>query len=67
MGSIDLFLEEVRDYARRLEESGVSCVHLQTDGAFHGFVAPAPNAAVSRASTRSQMEFLRQRLGLASG
>ena len=67
VGSLDLFLAEDREYARRLEESGVSCVFLETGGACHGFIAVAPNAEVSRASTRSQMEFLRERLGLAAG
>lgn len=66
VGSLDLFLEENRDYARRLEESGVSCMLLEMDGACHGFIAVAPNAEVSRASTRSQLEFLRQRLGAAT-
>lgn len=62
VGSLDLFLQEDCDYARRLKESDVSCVYLETEAACHGFVAVAPDASVSRASTRSQLEFLRRQL-----
>jgi acetyl esterase/lipase len=60
VGSLDLFLEEDRDYARRLNEAGVRCDFVETEAACHGFIAVAPKALISRDSIRSQMEFLRQ-------
>ncbi len=64
VGSLDLFLEENRAYAHALEESGGTCQLYEAQGGCHGFVAIAPDAAISRASTRSQLEFLRARVGL---
>jgi acetyl esterase/lipase len=37
VGAADLFLDECRDYARRLEEAGVEVDYAEVDGAIHGF------------------------------
>lgn len=66
VGSLDLFRDEDREYARRLEESGVSCTYEETAGACHGFIAVVPDASISIAATQSQMEFLRQYLARPS-
>ena len=48
VGSLDLFLDEDLDYARRLRDAGVACeIHI-VDGAFHAFDAIARRAGVSR-------------------
>lgn len=48
VGSIDLFVEEDIDFARRLINSGVPTELLVVPGAFHGFQLIAPRAAVSQ-------------------
>lgn len=48
VGSIDLFVAEDTDYARRLIEAGVPTELLVVPGAFHGFQHAAPKAAVSQ-------------------
>lgn len=63
VGTLDLFLEEVREYARRLQESGVACELHETPGACHGFLALAPSASISLESTDSQLAFMREHLG----
>jgi acetyl esterase/lipase len=37
VGVADLFLDENRDYARRLEQAGVEVDYVEVDGAIHGF------------------------------
>jgi acetyl esterase/lipase len=48
VGSIDLFVSEDIDYARRLVEAGVPTELLVVPGAFHGFQSMAPKASISR-------------------
>lgn len=48
VGTLDLFHDEDLEYARRLNESGVSCELYVVDGAFHGFDALAGRAQVTR-------------------
>ncbi|WP_083836074.1 alpha/beta hydrolase fold domain-containing protein [Sphingomonas elodea] len=47
VGSIDLFVEEDMDYARRLIGAGVSTDLLVVPGAYHGFYGAVPQAPVS--------------------
>jgi acetyl esterase/lipase len=48
VGTLDLFVDEDIDYARRLVQAGVSTELLVVPGAFHGFELMAPNTAVAR-------------------
>jgi acetyl esterase/lipase len=48
VGSIDLFVEESVDYARRLCEAGVPTELLLLSGAFHAFDFAAPGARITR-------------------
>lgn len=48
VGSIDLFAEEVTEYAKRLVLSGVPTELLVVPGAYHGFNKIAPEAPVSK-------------------
>ena len=60
-GSLDLFLEEDLDYARRLIRDGVPCELHVYPGGFHAFdIAPA--AAISIASRRDTRDALRRAL-----
>ena len=49
VGSIDLFVDEDVDYARRLIDSGVPTELRVVPGAYHGFDLFAPEAPVSKA------------------
>lgn len=61
VGSLDLFLEENLEYARRLVRAGVPTeLHLYP-GAIHGFPMVA-DAAVSKAYTRDMLDALRRGL-----
>jgi acetyl esterase/lipase len=62
VGLLDLFLDEDRDYALRLEQAGVPTTLCQVPGAPHGFLAFAPDVPVSRQFVHGQIEFLRQLL-----
>jgi acetyl esterase/lipase len=48
VGSIDLFVDEDVEYARRLIEAGVATELLVVPGAFHGFDAIAQSASISK-------------------
>jgi triacylglycerol lipase len=61
VGSLDLFLEENLDYAKRLAAAGVS-VELQVfPGAFHGFDM-IPGVAIAERARRASQESLRRAL-----
>lgn len=51
VGSLDLFVEEDIEYARRLLDAGVSTDLLVMAGAFHGFDGLAPQSAVAQRFT----------------
>ncbi len=62
VGTLDLFCDEDRAYAARLDDAGVGC-HLDVvPGAFHGFDSVLPKAGVSRAFRTAQVEALRAAL-----
>ena len=61
-GSLDLFLEEDLEYARRLLRAGVAVELHVYPGAFHGFEL-APDAAVSQQAVRDQTAALARFMG----
>lgn len=60
VGSIDLFVEEDIDYARRLVDSGVATELIVVPGAYHGFDDAAPGSSVTRQFTTAKMAALRR-------
>ncbi|MGF3054664.1 alpha/beta hydrolase fold domain-containing protein [Microbacterium sp. YY-03] len=60
VGTLDLFLEENIEYARRLRDAGVACEVDIVSGAFHGFDQVFFSKGVSRTFRASQMQALRQ-------
>jgi triacylglycerol lipase len=62
VGSLDLFLEEDMEYARRLTRAGVPVELHVYPGAFHGFDRVDTTARVSRAANRDSIEALRRAL-----
>ena len=63
VGSADLFVDECRSYAARLQEAGVPTDLVVVDGAPHAFDAVAA-ARPSQDFLASQLEFLSERLDL---
>ncbi len=64
VGTLDLFHSEDMEYARRLTEAAVPTELHVIDGAYHGFDAAEPAAAVSRDFVSRQLEALRGMLGV---
>jgi len=60
VGSIDLFVEEDMEYARRLVHAGVATELLVVGGAFHGFDLLVPDAEVSKHFSASWKSALRK-------
>jgi len=60
-GSLDLFLEEDLEYARRLLRAGVPVEFHIYPGGFHAFDI-APDATISKAARRDSLEALRRAL-----
>jgi acetyl esterase/lipase len=58
VGTLDLFLDEDRAYADRLQRAGVRCEVRVVPGAFHGFDAVRPRAGVSRSFRAAQVQAL---------
>jgi acetyl esterase/lipase len=58
IGTEDLFLEECRAYARRLQESGTPVELVCAPDAPHGFLGWAPDAAVSQRFQRAAFDWL---------
>lgn len=48
VGSVDLFVEEDIEFAKRLIEAGVSTELCVAPGAYHGFFFLSPHATVSK-------------------
>jgi acetyl esterase/lipase len=59
-GSIDLFVEEDMEYARRLVHAGVATELLVVRGAFHGFDLLVPDAEASKQFSASWKTALRK-------
>ena len=66
VGSIDLFVSEDVEYARRLIESGVETQLTVVPGAYHGFCNFAPRASLSRQFTRTWREAMQLAFGSKS-
>ena len=64
VGDIDLFCEEDRAYAERLDSAGVPCELHVVEMAPHGFESLVPAAPVSRDFERRIDGFLRQQLAV---
>ncbi len=60
VGSIDLFVEEDMEYARRLVQAGVETELLVMPGAFHGFDVLVPHAEASKQFSASWKSALRK-------
>jgi acetyl esterase/lipase len=60
VGSIDLFVEEDMEYARRLVHTGVATELLVVRGAFHGFDLLVPDAEASKQFSASWKSALRK-------
>ncbi len=56
VGTSDLFLDEDREYARRLSAAGVDVSYVEVDGAIHGF--DMVDTGMSNAFIASQMAFI---------
>lgn len=65
VGGLDLFVSEDIDFAVRLNAAGVPVELLVVPGAFHGFDAFAPHAAISQRFAASKRAALRRGLGIA--
>ena len=66
VGSIDLFVDEDVDYARRLIDSGVPTELIVVPGAYHGFDDNAPDAALTRRFNAAKMAALRRALAISN-
>ncbi len=63
VGAIDLFVDEDIEYGRRLVLAGVPTELLVVPGAYHGFDAVVPDAAVSRAFNLARANALARAFG----
>jgi len=63
VGSVDLFVEEDMECARRLVHAGVGTELLVARGAFHGFDLLVPDAEVSKQFSASWKSALRRAFG----
>ncbi|MEO0031427.1 MAG: hypothetical protein RIS94_1185 [Pseudomonadota bacterium] len=60
VGSIDLFVDEDIEYARRLVDAGVPTELRVVPGAFHGFDGIAPQTSVAKSYTAGMIDALRR-------
>ena len=60
VGSIDLFVQEDVEYARRLLEAGVAVELQVVPGAYHAFDFAAPDAPLSKRFRAAQIDALRR-------
>ncbi|MGD9890736.1 MAG: alpha/beta hydrolase [Dehalococcoidia bacterium] len=67
VGTLDLFLEENIEYARRLMRAGVPTELHVYPGAYHGFQGLAPEARISKAFVRDYVEALTVALSVRGG
>jgi acetyl esterase/lipase len=67
VGSLDLFVDEDIEFARRLVDSGVATELVVAPGAYHGFFFLVPGAAVSKRFTDSYNAALAKAFAGAGG
>lgn len=60
VGALDILLDEARDYAERLDAAGVPVRFRIYPGAYHGFDAAAPAAAISQRAITARLAALRR-------
>jgi acetyl esterase/lipase len=60
VGTNDLFLDEDLEYARRLQNAGITTTVEVVEGAFHGFDAALPHTPVSQRFFASQIAAMRE-------
>ncbi|WP_432830045.1 alpha/beta hydrolase [Dactylosporangium sp. CA-092794] len=60
VGSVEVFRDEVLDYATRLSQAGVMVDLHMWGGGFHGFDVIGAHTAVARASRATRDEFIRR-------
>lgn len=60
VGSVDLFVNEDVEYARRLIDEGIAAELLVVPGAFHGFDGIAAETPVAKWFTAAKLQALRQ-------
>jgi acetyl esterase/lipase len=65
VGSLDLFVEEDMEFARRLIRAGVATQLMVVPGAYHGFDLFVPDAAASRQFSASWKSALRKAFATA--
>lgn len=59
IGALDILIDEARDYAARLDAAGVPVSLRIYPGAYHGFDAAAPAAAVSQSAMTARLAAVR--------
>ncbi|HJQ71175.1 MAG TPA: alpha/beta hydrolase [Blastocatellia bacterium] len=64
VGSLDLFVDEDIEYARRLIDAGVPTELVVAPGAYHGFDALAPTASISKQFKLSRYNALARAFGV---
>ena len=62
VGSVDAFVDEDREYAARLQQSGVAVQLEVFDGGFHGFEFIAPKTKISKKAREFHYQALRNAL-----
>ena len=62
VGSVDAFVDEDRDYAKRLQAVGVETQLEIFSGGFHGFEFIAPGAQISKTARDCHFDALRKAL-----
>ena len=60
VGTIDLFVDEDIEYARRLIDSGIPAQLVTVPGAFHGFDGIAANTTLSKRFNDAKLDALRR-------
>lgn len=58
VGELDIFRDEVSEYARRLKDAGVGVEMHMFGGVPHGFVAPAPRTRVAKMAVAGRLRAL---------
>jgi acetyl esterase/lipase len=66
VGSVEIFRDEILDYAARIWRSGGAAELHVWPGGFHGFESLAPDAAISMAARQTRIGWLRRLLADAA-
>ena len=66
VGSVDLFVDENKDYAERLQACGVDAQLAIFPGGYHAFEFYVPDAQISRTARATHYEAIKQGLSLSN-